>query len=276
LVWKINFLLKLILPAALLFSCGLEDYIFLEPVDIAYATGTNSAIIVLSPTNSASPNDEYFRFYTIYYRIYISDRDLSGIVSGQMFDVNPALASHYNTLAPYTTNDNVSPNAIGSVFSSLRYHPLYLSLNKTAPIDLYQILGRQSYTGTAPPVPAPWPPTPQPWNISLDFTDSAEGPFMTLSYDTLSSRRLYLFRSSGFTSSPPDRLFFNTTGSGSITDATIISNTVNADVEPKSGLSDAITTRYTYVSMYILAAGIDQNYTQIFSRPKHIGIFRLP
>jgi hypothetical protein len=273
--WRTNFLLKLILPAALLFSCGLEDYIYLEPVDTAYATGVNSAIIVLPTANSTSPNDEYFRFYAIYYRIYISDLSLDSITSSQQrYDVNPALASHYNTLEPYTTNDNVSPNAIGSVFSNLRYHPLYLSLDKTAPIELYQILGRQDYTGAAPPVPAPWPPTSQPWNLSLDFTDSTDGPFMTLSYDTASGRRLYLFRSSGFTSSP-NRLFFNTTGTGSITDAGIINNTVNADVEPKSNIIEA-NPKTTYVSMYILATGIDQNYTQIFSRPKHIGIFRLP
>jgi hypothetical protein len=261
LVWKINFLLKLILPAALFFSCGLEDYIYLEPVDIAYATGVTNATIVL-PNNSSN---SYFRFYTIFYRIYIGDQSpLSMMTSSDRNLFNPTLASHYNTLEPYTTNDNVSPNAIGTVFSSLRYYPLYFSLDKLNEIALYQILGTQNYGAISPPSAGD--------TISLSFTDSTKGPFMTLS--NAPGNEFYLFRSRDFTPHP-DRLFFNTTGSSSITDASIITNSVNADVEPKSNIIEA-NPKTTYVSMYILATGIDQNYTQIFSRPKHIGIFRLP
>jgi hypothetical protein len=51
------------------------------------------------------------------------------------------------------------------------------------------------------------------------------------------------------------------------------SATVNADVADQSGISGP---RYTYVSMYILAYGMDNNFSSVYSTPTHIGIFLLP
>jgi hypothetical protein len=238
----------------------MEDYAYLEPVDSAYSIGVSSAVITI-PNNSSS----YFRYYTIFYRIYISDLDLSSISSdSQRRDINPALASHYNTLNPYTTNDNVSPNAIGSVFSNLYYYPLFVSMNKVNDIPLYQVLSDQTTGGIPPLVTGE--------TVNLDFTDTSQGPFMTLSY--YGSTKLFLFRAGSFTARP-DRLFYHTSGTGTLSDDTIISSTVNADTERKTPINPA-SQKYTYVSMYIMAAGIDSNYTVIYSRPKHIGIFRLP
>ncbi|MDR2661625.1 MAG: hypothetical protein LBC31_01350 [Treponema sp.] len=238
----------------------MEDYVYLEPVNSAYSVGVTSAVITI-PDNSGN---DYFRYYAIFYRIYISDLDLSGISSdAQRRDINPALASHYNTLDPYTTSDNISPNAIGTVFSNLRYYPLYVSLDKAGGIPMYQVLSNQT-TGGIPSLVTGG-------TIHLDFTnDAAQGPFMALSYY---SNRLFLFRAEGFTQRP-DRLFYHSVGSGNLSDDSIISSTVNVDVERKTNVS--ASQRYTYVSMYIVATGIDSNYTVIYSRPKHIGIFRLP
>jgi hypothetical protein len=240
----------------------MEDYIYLEPVNSSYSVGVSSAVITI-PNNSGN---DYFRYYTIFYRIYISDLDLSGISSdSQRRDINPALASHYNTLEPYTTNNNISPNALGTVFTNLHYHPLFISLDKINDIPMYQVLSDQTAGGIPSMVAG--------GTIRLDFTnDSSMGPFMTLSYH--GDTRLFLFRASGFTQRP-DRLFYHTSGSGSLSDDTIISSTVNVDVERKTTVNPA-SQKYTYVSMYILATGIDNNYTVIYSRPKHIGIFRLP
>ncbi|MDR1143799.1 MAG: hypothetical protein LBK77_06225 [Spirochaetaceae bacterium] len=239
-----------VLSALCCLSCGMEDYVYLEPVTSAYSTAVSSAVIT-TPSNSST----YFRYYTIFYRIYISDLDLSGISSdAERRNINPALASHYNTLDPYTTSDNISPSAIGTVFNNLRYYPLYGSLDQSGEIPMYQILDNRSAE-----------------TIRLDFTDTSAGPFMTTTYSPGST--FFLFRAGGFTQRP-DRLFYHSSGSGNLSDDSIISSTVNTDVERKTNIS--ASQRYTYVSMYIAAEGIDSNYTVIYSRPKHIGIFRLP
>ena len=233
-----------------LISCGIENYIYLEPVEIASATSISSAHIVLPGGQPAE-----FTNYTIFYRIYISEHTLSGVpTEGDRGLINPALASHYATLDPYTTNDSVSPNAVGSVFGGLGYYPLYLTLNRSTELLPYEVL----YSGSG--------------TVDLDFTNDASlGPYMELS--SIPGRH-FLFRSGegGFTAQP-DRLLYNTQGANNLTDSGIISASVNADVNGKSG--GGIGT-HTYLSLYILATGIDYNYSPIYSRPKHIGIFSLP
>lgn len=248
-------------------SCGIEDYIYLRPVEIAYAEDISRGRIII-PNNSGNT---YFRSYTIFYRIYISDLSLSSITtSSERQNINPALASHYSTLEPYTTNDKVSPNAIGSVFNSLHYYPLYVTFNRSDDIALYQLLGNQSYGS----IPSADSLAGIGSTVHLDFTSSSIEPFMKLDHDPALST-FYLFRAGDFTARP-DRFLKNTTGPNQITDSTIITGMVNADVEKNANNNPANTVKYTYVSMYILASGIDSNYTVIYSRPKHIGIFRLP
>jgi hypothetical protein len=45
----------------------------------------------------------------------------------------------------------------------------------------------------------------------------------------------------------------------------------NGDVQPSTG-----TPGYTYVCMYIVATGVDNNYSTIYSKPTFIGVFLLP
>jgi hypothetical protein len=248
-------------------SCGIEDYIYLRPVETAYAEDISRGRIII-PDNSGNI---YFRSYTIFYRIYISDFSFPSVTTAsERQTINPALASHYSTLEPYTTNDKVSPNAIGSVFNNLHYYPLYLTLDRSNEIALYQLLGNQAYGG----IPSADSPAGIGSTVHLDFTSPSNEPFMKLDHDPALST-FYLFRPGDFTSRP-DRFFKNTNGTNQITDSSIISSMVNADVELNTANNLGITTKYTYVSMYILASGIDSNYTVIYSRPKHIGIFRLP
>ncbi|MDR2211073.1 MAG: hypothetical protein LBO65_06345 [Spirochaetaceae bacterium] len=251
----------------LFFSCGIEDYIYLKPVETAYAEDISRGRFIIPDNNG----NVYFRSYTIFYRIYISDISLASVTTGsERASINPALESHYSTLNPYTTNDKVSPNAIGSVFSSLRYYSLYVTLDRTNDIALYQLLGNQPYGA----IPAADSPGGAGSTVHLDFTGLSSEPVMKLDHDPAASA-FYLFRSRDFTALP-DRFFKNTNGTGKITDAGSIGTMVNADVERNANNNPAITPKYTYVSMYVLASGIDSNYTVIYSRPKHIGIFRLP
>jgi hypothetical protein len=69
---------------------------------------------------------------------------------------------------------------------------------------------------------------------------------------------------------PADRLFFNTQDLNSSLNATAL---INNDVADKSSASGQ---RYTYVSIYIVTTGRDTNFTPLYSRPTHVGIFSLP
>lgn len=229
-----------------LVSCGVDEYAYLEPIENVSSTITSS--IVFLPGSSAAE----FRNYTIFYRLYISDELSTSITTdGERRTINASLASHYNTLDPYTINDNTSPAAIASVFNSLRYYSLFLSSDGVTDRPLYSILN-----------------LPGGGRMDLDFTNPNPGSFLTINFGP----RFYLFRAAGFTARP-NRLFYNTEGAGSLTDTGIITSDVNSDVEPKS---IPASPRYTYVSLYVLASGIDDNFSPLYSRPKHIGIFRLP
>ncbi|MDR0600697.1 MAG: hypothetical protein LBG84_11595 [Treponema sp.] len=239
-----SFLLCLVAP---FFSCGVEDYVYLNPVETAYSVGVTRATITLP---SGQPSE--FRYYTIFYRIYISDILSNSITSdAERRNINPSLATHYNTLDPYTANDSNPPNNLVSIFNSLRYYSLYVSQDKITEIPLYDQLN--SASGGA---------------VYLDFTDTSDAPFMTI--NNPNGTRFYLFRAPGFTSLP-DRLFYNTSGPGSLSEP--ITSDTNADVEQKSGVTPS--PQYTYVSLYIAATGTDNNFAPLYSRPKHIGILRL-
>jgi hypothetical protein len=252
-----------------LFSCGIEDYIYLDPVENAYAVGVSNAIITM-PNNSSS----YFRYYTIFYRIYISDIVLASITSdSQRNTINPALASHYNTIDPYTTNDSVSPNAIASVFNNLKYYPLHVSTDKSNEFAMYQLLS----TSPSGSLPFSYQSIDNGDIINLDFTDTANGPYMVINYaspayTTYPAFPLYLFRAKERFTPLPDRLFYHT---ADLIKPEYLTSNINADVERKTNIIDA-NPKQVYVSMYILATGIDNNYTLVYSRPKHIGIFHLP
>ena len=222
-------------------SCGLETYVFLNPVEIVSVSGVTNAIITLP-----SGQDPLFRNYMIYYRIYLSDLQLGTLnTATDRNNVNTQLASHYATLERYTSNDNISPTAIDTVLKNLGYYTLFVTADGINGKPLHEVLNAVSGT------------------IWLDFTDG-KNPYMQFPYGVLYD----LFRSNSF-EPRPNRLF-------SYTDelaGSIISAEVNADMQNKTG---AGLTQYAYVSMYILATGTDNNYAPLYSRPAHIGIFQLP
>ncbi|MDR1507868.1 MAG: hypothetical protein LBI67_12275 [Treponema sp.] len=268
--------------AALFFSCGIEDYVYLAPVEYTSLTGSTSARVTI-PDNYTDPDYfRYFRYYAIFYRIYISDVSTDSITtSEQRYAINHALASHYNAIDPYTVNDNISPSSVGTIFSSLKYYPLYAEVASGNIVSMSRILQHPNTAGVTPPGSPIISPSIYPvfsGNIA-EAVFALSGPYLKINYNaagTLNSGELSLYRASGADGfvAHPDRSFFNSTGSSSLTDETIISENINADVEKNPGMT--FSTRYAYVSLYIAASGIDNNFTAVYSRPKHIGIFRLP
>jgi hypothetical protein len=237
--------------ALLFFSCGIENYVYLEPVEYVALQGSTSAVITL-PSNS-SPE---FRYYAIFYRIYISDQSIDSITtSGQRSAINSALASHYNRIDPYTINDNISPSSVGTVLTSLKYYPIHVEVNSMGVptiVSMDQIL-QSSSPGT------------------FDIVFANIGPYLQINSSSPSGELPLRRSANGFTASP-NRTFLNSTGSGSLTDESRISDNSNTDVERNPTSSG----QYTYASLYIAATGIDSNFSVVYSRPKHIGVFRLP
>ena len=257
----LRLLLPLLLCQAVFFSCGIENYVYLEPVSYISTTGTSSAIISI-PSNTGSE----FRYYAIFYRIYISDANLASITTTEdRTSINPTLASHFNTLAPYTDNDNVSPSSVGTAFTSLRYYPLYVQLGSS-------ILSMQQTLGVSPSPPLP---VIAPGNVvEFNFVNTGTGPHLRLN---TYPNDLPIRRAQDSFTARPDRTFLNNTSvSNAITDESIIDSTTNADIEKHPNRLPANVYDKVYVSLYIAAAGIDNNFAAIYSKPKHIGVFMLP
>jgi hypothetical protein len=232
--------------AGLFLSCGIEDYYYLTPVPVGNITLiTNLRANILLSSMSVS----YFTNFAIYYRIYISESNESGEIQTSptsLSNINSTLNSDYSFFNNYTTSNTMVGTSVGSLFRNRSYYPLATSAG------------------------------------SLDrlLDDNSPGRMVTLNFQdapatiTLSGSPSYpLYRSGEVLSpSPSDRLFYNS--SDLLSSANTIS-TVNADVANLTNATGA--QRYGYVSLYIVAVGIDLiTYAQIYSNPTFIGIMRLP
>ncbi|GHT75228.1 hypothetical protein FACS1894124_6290 [Spirochaetia bacterium] len=229
-------------------SCGIEDYLFLEQIPAAYiqSTQNNRAVIQLPANLSASAN---FTHFAIYYRIYISDMlELATInTPGQMSAINSYLTTDYTGLESSTKEDTTVPvtNNISSLFSGRKYFTLNLE-----EANIEDVLGSSVR------------------EITFEFDQTT--PVLIINGST----RYTLKRSNGsgaFQPEPEERLFINDRDLYASENAVAA---VNNDVANKASIPE--TPRYTYASLYIVVTGIDSNITPIFSRPTHIGIFRLP
>jgi hypothetical protein len=235
-------------------SCGIEDYIYLYPVQEGNINVrfTENAAIRLPPADFNE--SRYFTHFAIYYRIYVSDELISSEITTteQMRTINTTLYSDYNSIYPSTSSNSSSTSvntSVASLFSSRRYYELELEGE----------------------------------TIESVLDDSAQGEELSINFPNLMNTRpslaiggaeYTLWRSTGnntFTPQP-DRYFLNSTELNRTENAT---TTVNGDVVDKPGISGK---RYAYVSMYITKIGWDTGttFTTIYSAPTFIGILKLP
>jgi hypothetical protein len=228
-------------------SCGIEDYAFLYPVSGRVEVELNSkATIILSMAEVT----DYFTHFTLYYRIYISAVPLPGNISqGDLSTLNPTLDSDYRAFLPYTSNtDTTISTSIGSLFRNQNYQTLTVE-----GADIEDLLSPNARNKT----------------LTLDFIQ-IPGTIPVLIIDNTSYR---LRRSTGnglFNPVPQDRYFLNSLELNTKANA---SSSINADV---AALSTDPDVRYTYVALYIVATGIDPNFSPIYSAPTFIAILRLP
>jgi hypothetical protein len=243
---------KVLFPALLILllcsACGIDDYLYLDSPVRLNVSG-NQATVQLPATSSPTN----FLHYTVYYRIYISDVLISGVpTEPQLTDINPLLYEDYSAFKRYTENEDLSPPS--TLFSGRHYYKLELA----PPFNIDAILS--------------------PGVVVFNFPDPINSiPELTHSGTSYSYS---LYRSNnGFnplpsSSSPSHRLFQNTDDLNASANAFQTDPNKNGDVANKSSMIPSF--RYTYVSLYIIAEGIDNHYSPIYSRPTHIGVFRLP
>jgi hypothetical protein len=228
-------------------SCGIEEYYYLEPVEQIRIERemNNRATINLPPLTQS-----YATHYSIFYRIYISGYPTESNSSAEFGLINQTLLSDYNIIYPYTDPTNTTVNiAIESLFRNRSYKELEL---KDVEIESKLSKSGGMIVIEFPPVSGKTP----------TLTRGGEAPIP-----------LYRSNGEGTFTPEPDRLFFN---SPDLTDNSKATPNINADVAPNTGIP-AGQRRYTYVSMYIVSAGMDVvNITRVYSKPTHISIFRLP
>jgi hypothetical protein len=225
-------------------ACGIEEYVYLFPVPEASVEQlpTISGARVRLPENSS----DYFNNFTIFYRIYISAMPSQSLPSNQYAGLNAELASDYSAFLPYTNTANTSVNAtvVGTLFRNRKYWELEIEGgNIDAMLDSEQLI-----------------------TINFNYI-IGRPPTLDIGISSFVLRRS---NGGGAFNPAPDRRFLNTSGLTARENATTL---INADVAPASGSS---STLYAYVAMYIVATGIDNNFSPIYSIPTFLGVFRLP
>jgi hypothetical protein len=234
-------------------SCGIEDYLYLIPVSEGGVNISAATATVILP-NFSTTEYYYFTHFSLFYRIYVSDINITATdpyQSSVLSSINSTLASDFSALSYYTSSTTNVITNLGSQFSSRKYYAIELQETGVENVLSSSALGTQ---------------------IDMDFT-AGKAPELTVWPSTASEQKYTLRRTSGegnFNPRPVDRLFFNTDDLNSDVNAVA---TINNDVANKTS---ATGQRYTYVSIYIVTTGRDSNYTPVYSRPTHVGIFSLP
>ncbi len=227
-----------------IFSCGLEEAYYLPQV----AEGLISASINTVDITIEPINESHARYYSIFYRIYISGEDNSGIIDTppERNSISTDLERDFNAIFPYTNPLNTSEVST-SLFSSRNYFKL--ELEGTNIDNLLSTAGKTITT------------------LMLDFpTAQGEIPYAVFNNDD--ENKIFISRSTKNNKLKPDQFFLNTSELNEI-DTT---SSTNIDVAGRT-----VSPQFAYVSMYIVAEGWHStNFSVIFSKPTHIGIFKLP
>jgi len=240
--------LSIFVFSSFLLSCGLEQYYYLPQLsqDNIQLTSNNSAAVII-------PSIEQYYYatnYSIYYRIYIGNElnpNFNDKSSNYLTSINPSLNTDYNAIFPSTDPTNTTANtAINTLFKSRNYFELELN-----GVENGEILSKRGGT------------------LRLEFPAvlTAENP---ASYAVLNNGKPVAMRRSSQLFYPvPDYTFNN---SNDLSNQAYANANANADVAS----INANPQYFAYVSMYIAAVGTNAEFSPIYSKPTHIGIFKLP
>jgi hypothetical protein len=229
--------------ATFLLACGLEDFSYLDPIENVTINSTDSTVGLPAQSNSA------FRHYTVFYRIYLSNSNtISGNTEADRNAINPQLSTHYKALETYTNPDAVITTDLITLFrNTYGYYRLCVLNIGSQIISLDDVL-TSSASGT------------------LKFDYNVTPPELQI---IGSGIRLPLQRAAENFTPVPDRTLIAT--NSSLLDNSNIDTNRNRDVQNFSFVASS-----AYISLYIAATGINDNFSYIYSNPKHLGVFKLP
>lgn len=239
-----------ILVCLSLAACGIDDYVYLDPVSDTDWSFLNNQITCTLPS---SQTEGYFQNYVIYYRLYPSTVNKSGnsLSTGDFSSINSAMYSDYLSIYPYSTEDDEAPVYLQSLFeNTLGYKELCLGqavssrddLDTIVEVDAENLLGDGSHGKT----------------ITIDFNlQSLETAHPGLIIDGTKYR---LLREDA-TTTLPSRDFLQ--------DSELDSEMSGADFE-------GTALNYTYAVFYIVAKGIDESFSTLLSRAAFLGALQLP
>jgi hypothetical protein len=243
-----------------LLSCGLETFYYIDYIPASdYVNETRSSVHLPSSGREGYGDNQYFTHFIIFYRIYLSDTNPTGRLndSGNTLNsINPTLLSDYNWSIQYTdtTSTTVNTANLENTFFNRKYFKLELQ-----GADIDNVLGRDM--GARGSI------------MEIIFSNvPGEEPVLRIGGASYILQRTNSAPGIIFAPQPADsRSFFNYPELCSVENAT---QELNADVS--TNLRGEI--RYTYVSMYIAAAGrtFEMPPRTIYSQPTFIGIFMLP
>jgi hypothetical protein len=226
----------------------------------------NTSARIWLPSSSDEGYSSYFVRFEIYYRIYISGEQFSGEIntSSLRSQINSSLNNDFESFRNMTDKTNTSniPTNLDITFNNRRFFKLTL---ENANID--DILGRENKKnrdGEIVGIDA------RGQTLEIRFSPiNGEIPVLMLNDTPFNLRRANSGLTVNFNPRPEDRYFRNHQDLNNTANAT---TDINADVATNTPTTPA----FTYVSMYIFAAGRNpENFSTIYSQPTHIGIFRL-
>jgi len=234
-----------------LFTCGLEESFYLPqvPQNRIIRTNNTEAVITLPSIAQYDYAKSGVGYYSILYKIYISDYDHDGDIqaSTERSKINSSLNSDYNLIYPSTDPITTTSSNGYNILRNRNYLELELFGE-----DIRNIL------------------QPSGGRISIHFPTGSGEYYPTMSLNDASG--FTLRRSSDLISPQPD-------GDPSFRNTLELSNPANATVNVNVDVSSSseYPLPFAYVSMYVIAVGINYTaFTPIYSKPTHISIFKLP
>lgn len=225
-------------------SCGIDFYVYLEPVPAASYKYLEKVTTFSLPSNQVGGG--YFTEYQVFYKIYYSKKDqqtsIDQNLSTELVAIRQELYDDYMRIRPYTTGDKAPTD----LASQLERAPRFFKASFADPVldPLIESPSIQSPLGASAKGDA-----------RIDFNMSGQGyghPILIVN-------------------GAPYRL---------LRDEYIDSRTSKRDFLFSAGLSGGDVTGqsepYAYVLFYIAASGSADGFSSMYSKPTFLGIFKLP
>jgi hypothetical protein len=253
----LTFFFLVVLSLGGLLSCGLEAFYYIDYIPPINVNMEDVIRATIKLPASSTEGYNYFDNFIIFYRIYISGVNTSGVIltAEDRSAINAALNSDFSSLYSLTdiTSTSVNTSNLENTFiNNRKYYKLTLE-----EAEINDVLGSRSLGETL---------------VILFDTRNGIQPTLTAGNGTPYVLQRAVEGPSLSFRPQPNRYFLNHPDLYNTANAT---NDLNADVAANTRTEQPL--RYTYVSMYIAAKGtsLEMPPRSIYSQPTFIGIFRL-